>query len=95
MLWTILKINEENSFYKGIDVNSPRDAFRESLRVGIIEDAEKWISYLIKRNITVHCYDKEILDDLFFNTAKEFLIDLNILISTLEEKEVENDSNKE
>lgn len=73
-------------FIKGIDVNSPRDVFRESFKVGIINDAEKWLSYLVKRNITVHAYNKEILDDLFFNTAKEFLIDLNLLIFTIEKR---------
>ncbi|CAI2181109.1 16275_t:CDS:2 [Funneliformis geosporum] len=39
-----------------------------------------------KRNITVHCYRKEILDDLFTNTAKEFLEDLNYLLTQLEKE---------
>ena len=34
--------------------------------------------------ITVHTYQKEILDDLFSNTAREFLTDLDYLLKQLE-----------
>ncbi|CAH1761583.1 16481_t:CDS:2 [Entrophospora sp. SA101] len=38
------------------------------------------------RNITVHAYRKEVLDDLFANTAKEFLQDLDYLLTQLEKQ---------
>jgi hypothetical protein len=52
--------------------------------LNLIADAEVWFSYLEKRNITVHTYQKEILDDLFSNTAKDFLKDLDYLLKQLE-----------
>jgi len=68
----------------GVNVETPRDTFREAAKLNLIADAEVWFSYLEKRNITVHTYQKEILDDLFSNTAKDFLKDLDYLLKQLE-----------
>lgn len=78
--WKILKkiLN-----FHSIEVGSARDVFREATKVRLITDPEKWLSYLDKRNITVHCYQEEILNDLFSNTAKEFLQDLDQLLDKL------------
>jgi nucleotidyltransferase substrate binding protein (TIGR01987 family) len=69
--------------FHGVEVTTARNVFRESAKLGLLADAERWFSYLEKRNITVHCYRKEILDDLFTNTAKEFLTDLDYLLAKL------------
>ena len=79
--WRLMK--KINKFH-GTEVDNARDVFREANKLKIIADAEKWFSYLEKRNITVHTYRKEILDDLFFNTAHEFLTDLDYLLKQLE-----------
>ena len=71
---------------EGLEFNSPRSVFRESARVGIIKDPIKWFVYLEKRNITVHAYEASILDDLFFNTSRDFLVDLDKLILNIETK---------
>lgn len=72
--------------FHGTDVENPRDTFREAAKLDLIRDAEVWFSYLEKRNITVHTYQKEILDDLFSNTAREFLPDLDYLLKQLAKK---------
>ena len=59
------KIMKKVLKFGGIDVETPRDTFREAAKLNLIADAEIWFSYLEKRNITVHTYQKEILDDLF------------------------------
>jgi len=71
---------------EGLEVNSPRSVFRESAKSGLIDDPGRWFIYLEKRNITVHAYEASILDDLFFNTSREFLIDLDKFILNLENK---------
>ena len=63
-----------------------RDAFREGAKIKLLRDAEKWFEYLKKRNITVHTYHKEILDDLFSNTAQEFLKDLDYFLTQLDKE---------
>lgn len=72
--------------FRGLEVGAVRDVFREATRLKLLDDAEKWFSYIIKRNITVHAYRKEILDDLFANTAREFLTDLDYLLTQLEKE---------
>lgn len=51
-------------FIKGIEVNSPKDTFREAARVGLIEDPLPWFHFLEKRNETVHTYDFEVVEKL-------------------------------
>ncbi|KLL04716.1 MAG: nucleotidyltransferase substrate binding protein [Mycoplasmataceae bacterium RV_VA103A] len=75
--------------FHSIEVGSARDVFREATKVRLITEPERWLSYLDKRNITVHCYQEEILNDLFSNTAKEFLQDLDQLLDNLA-KEAKN-----
>lgn len=72
--------------FRGVDTETPRDTFREAAKLNLITNAETWFAYLEKRNITVHTYQKEILDDLFSNTAKEFLQDLDYLLERLEKE---------
>jgi len=68
--------------------------FREAARLKLISDAEQWFAYLKKRNVTVHAYRKEILDDLFTNTAQEFLKDLDYLLVQLEKQALDYAPNK-
>jgi len=72
--------------FRGVEAGAARDVFREAARLKLLNDAEQWFAYLKKRNITAHAYRKEILDDLFANTAKEFLKDLDYLLSQLEKQ---------
>jgi len=72
--------------FHGVEVETVRDTFREGAKLKLLKDAEKWFEYLKKRNITVHTYRKEILDDLFSNTAKDFLLDLDYFLDQLEKQ---------
>jgi nucleotidyltransferase substrate binding protein (TIGR01987 family) len=72
--------------FHGVEVETVRDAFREGTKIKLLSDAEKWFEYLKKRNITVHTYRKEILDDLFSNTAQEFLKDLDYFLTQLDKE---------
>ena len=81
--WKIMKKILE---FRGVEIGAARDVFREAARLKLLDDAEKWFSYISKRNITVHAYQKEILDDLFSNTAREFLTDLDYLLVQLKKE---------
>jgi hypothetical protein len=72
--------------FRGVEAEAARDVFREAARLRLLVDAEVWFAYIKKRNVTVHAYRKEILDDLFSNTAKEFLQDLNQLLVRLKKE---------
>jgi len=81
--WKIMKKILE---FRGVEVGAARDVFREAARLKLLTNAEIWFSYITKRNITVHAYRPEILDELFSNTAKEFLQDLDYLLSQIEKE---------
>ena len=81
--WKIMKKILE---FRGVEVGAARDVFREAARLKLLLDAENWFAYIKKRNITVHAYQPEILDDLFANTAKEFLQDLDYLLNQIEKE---------
>jgi len=59
--WKLIK---KVLLFKGVDVGSPRDAFREAALNGIIEDPTPWFDFLKMRNRTVHTYDLDVLDDI-------------------------------
>lgn len=80
--WKIIK---RVLYMEGIEVASPRSAFREAARNGIIEDVKLWFNFLEKRNKTVHTYDKLILQEILA-IMPEFKSELSRLIDVLEKK---------
>lgn len=68
---------------KGIEVNSPKDTFREAGRNKIIEDVKRWFVFLETRNLTVHTYNVKILEEVM-KIIPEFKDELELLINTLE-----------
>ena len=51
--------------FKGINVNSPRDVFREAAKQKLIDDPVIWFDFLKKRNLTVHTYNQSCADEIF------------------------------
>lgn len=41
---------------EGLDAASPKEAVRQSARLGIIDNAERWLEYINARNSSVHDY---------------------------------------
>jgi Nucleotidyltransferase substrate binding protein like len=76
------------------ETGAVRDVIRDATRLKLLDNAEKRFSYIKKRNITVHAYEPEVLDDLFANTAKEFLQDLDYLLKQLEKQTPNYDSTR-
>jgi nucleotidyltransferase substrate binding protein (TIGR01987 family) len=62
LLWKTLK---KVLSFKGINVNSPRDVFREAAKQGLIDDPVVWFEFIKHRNITSHTYDESYAIDLF------------------------------
>ncbi len=51
--------------FKGIDINNPRDVFRESAKAGLIDDPKVWFEFIKKRNLTTHTYNEECAEDIY------------------------------
>lgn len=61
------------------DVNSPRAVFALANKNGLIDDLNAWISFIEKRNMTVHTYDGE-LANFVFESLPFFLEHLSLFI---------------
>jgi nucleotidyltransferase substrate binding protein (TIGR01987 family) len=78
-------------YMEGIEVNSPRGAFREAARNGMIEDVSLWFNFLEKRNKTVHTYNELILKEIL-EVIPKFKSELGCLINLLEAKIIASDN---
>jgi nucleotidyltransferase substrate binding protein (TIGR01987 family) len=77
--WKTIKRHLNN---EGIEVNSPRSAFREAGKVGLISDVKLWFDFLEKRNLTTHTYNEKVLKIVLY-IVPVFQKELALLLSTL------------
>ena len=66
----------------GTHVYTAKEVFRIAGLEGLIPDAEPWLNYVDKRNITVHEYYEKIMDEVY-PALPHFLKNLDILIENL------------
>lgn len=63
-------------------MRSKKDLFRESARLKIIDDAERWIAHYEARNYTSHTYNRELANSVYAQ-ALLFLSDVKKLLEVL------------
>ena len=68
--------------FKGLDVNNPRDVFREAAREKLIDDPVVWFTFLKLRNLTVHTYNQDCADEIF-SCMPQFKEELDKIIQTI------------
>lgn len=71
---------------RGQETGSPKDTFRKAALEKIIDDPELWFEFQKKRNLTVHTYEQENMDDII-SIFDIFAKEMNSLINKLEEME--------
>jgi nucleotidyltransferase substrate binding protein (TIGR01987 family) len=69
---------------EGLDVASPRQAFRTAYRLGWIEDDQVWLAMLEDRNLTSHTYSEKTAEELFARLA-EYQTALSELLQRLQQ----------
>lgn len=77
LTWKLLKLKLND---EGILTDSPREVIRKSAKLGFINDAEKWLTYLKFRNLTVHTYNEELAEQTYSEITKNFDSDLQNLL---------------
>lgn len=68
------------------DTGSPRDILKLGYKIGFIEDSDVWLLMLKKRNLSVHIYDEEEIDELIVLIRDSFVPALSKLEDTLYDK---------
>ena len=79
--WKLMKRVLQSS---GLDVGSPKDAFRKAALNHLIDDPEVWFDFQEKRNLTVHSYDRENLE-LIISIFDSFSNEVEKLITRVKE----------
>ncbi len=69
--------------FRGIEVSTPRDTFREAALAHLIENPRIWFDFIGKRKLTVHTYDQENVEAIL-SIFDLFSRELNALIENLE-----------
>jgi nucleotidyltransferase substrate binding protein (TIGR01987 family) len=66
----------------GIEANSPRAAFREAGKAGLIDNVEAWLTFVEQRNLTTHTYKSQLADEVYAAARADFLPALQALLES-------------
>lgn len=83
--WKMLKRYLEEYGLERVDFLTNRDLFRVGYEQGMLRDAEAWLDYLKKRNLTSHTYDAATAKAVY-ESARAFLQDGRFLLERLRKK---------
>lgn len=67
---------------KGLNTGTPKDVFRAAAVNGLIDDPEIWFAFIEKRNLTVHTYHEEYLEEIIKFLPK-FKVELDKFINKI------------
>ena len=76
--WKWLKAELEA---QGLNAVSPREVFRLSGQVGLIDSVELWISFLQQRNLTSHTYQEATANKVYKFVKASFAPEIKRLIT--------------
>lgn len=59
------KLVKDYLSFIGHDVNSPREAIKQSFQIELINQGDIWLKALTDRNLSVHTYDEEMANNVY------------------------------
>lgn len=71
---------------EGAETGSPREILQLGYKMGFITDSAVWLLMLKKRNISVHIYDEDEIDEMLLLIRDSFIPAFLVLEKTLKEK---------
>lgn len=80
LLWKVL---QEYALYEGLEVVSPREAFRTAAELHLINDPTIWFEFLKDRNRTTHLYDEKQAKDVISHLPS-FVKETEVLLTVLQ-----------
>ncbi|NDL67838.1 nucleotidyltransferase substrate binding protein [Anaerotalea alkaliphila] len=80
LAWKLLKDYLEA---QEIVARSPREAIKQSLQIGVIDDGHVWIDALGDRNLTVHAYDEKVAAKMAVDIVQTYYPELKKLYEKL------------
>lgn len=77
---------------EGADTGSPREILQLGYKLGFVNDSAVWLLMLKKRNISVHIYNEQEVDEMILLIRDSFIPAFVALEKTLREKLAEAES---
>ncbi|MBK1631460.1 hypothetical protein CKO31_12050 [Thiohalocapsa halophila] len=71
LAWKMLKLRLEQ---EGIDAHTPRQALREALQAGLLDDGNLWSEIQRYRNLTSHTYDERLAEEVYAFIVEKALL---------------------
>jgi nucleotidyltransferase substrate binding protein (TIGR01987 family) len=66
------------------NINGSRDAFKEALKMNLLEDGELWMKMILDRNKTSHAYSKDVVKEISENIRHSYFFLFEKLLSKFE-----------
>ncbi len=82
LLWKTIQEYAKN---EGLEVYSPKEAFRVGGELDLIDKVEDWFEFLHQRNLTVHIYNQKMAKEVINNVPK-FLEEAKRVVEKMERK---------
>lgn len=83
LAWKVLKDYLESEGYL---VKSPRETIKQAFQIGLINEGHIWMEALTFRNLTMHTYDKKLVNKLISDIINIYFPELKLLHDKLEKK---------
>ena len=71
--------------FAGIEEHQIKEIFRESAKIGLIDNPENWFDYYKARNLTSHTYNEETAEETF-KYAQQFIHDATQFLANLKDQ---------
>ena len=68
------------------EIGSPREILQLGYKLGFLNDSAVWLLMLKKRNVSVHLYNEDDIDEMILLVRDSFIPAFSALEKTLQEK---------
>lgn len=92
LAWKALQEVMRKHSVEEASTGSPREILQLAYKIGFINDPERWLLMLKRRNTSVHIYNEDEIDELILLIRDSFIPAFTVLKDTLEKKLEEAES---
>ena len=86
LAWKALQAVLKQHGVEEAETGSPREILQLGYKVGFVNDQAAWLLMLTKRNVSVHIYNEDEIDELVILIRDSFIPEFTALEETLREK---------
>jgi nucleotidyltransferase substrate binding protein (TIGR01987 family) len=70
----------------GLEINNPRECYKQAFKEGLINDIEIWNDILLSRNSTSHIYDEQDYERIKNKIVSEYIQAIESLLNNISEE---------